>query len=106
MCIMSGMGRGTPKVRYTLLRLHLPSSVSFLSPISIKEEEEEEEENKGEGRRREVTGKEEEATIPLQTETRLMFDTVLKEHQDGMYLKISERKQVVFNAQKQFPISE
>lgn len=49
---------------------------------------------------------EEEVAIPLQTETRLMLDTVLKEHRGGMYLKISERKQVVFNAQKHFPISQ
>lgn len=40
----------------------------------------------------------------LQTETRLMLDTVLKEHQDGMYLKISERIQVTFNAQGHFTI--
>jgi hypothetical protein len=42
--------------------------------------------------------------IPLQTETRPMPDTVLYEHQSGMYLKISERKQVIFNVQGHFPI--
>lgn len=90
MCIMSGMGRGTPRVRYTLLKLHSkisPSSVSFLSPTSILKEEKKK-------------------AIPLQTETRLMLDIVLKELRGGMYLKISERKQVVFNTQKHFPISE
>ena len=31
-----------------------------------------------------------------------MLDTVLKEHQGGMYLKISERKHVIFKAQAHF----
>lgn len=34
--------------------------------------------------------------LPLQTETKLMLDTVLKDHQVGMSLKISKRKQGMF----------
>lgn len=40
---------------------------------------------------------EETKALPLQTETKLMLDTVLKDHQVGMSLKISKRKQDMFN---------
>lgn len=48
---------------------------------------------------------EEMKTLPLQTETKLMLDTVLKDHPVVMSLKISKRKQDIFNVWRYFTTS-
>lgn len=40
--------------------------------------------------------------LPLQTETRLTLDTVLKAHRGAMSLKISEREQDMFMFEETF----
>ena len=84
MCILLAMARGKFSIGDKILFQYLLRSVDILDPIYtyiiiIKKK-----------------------AIPLQTETRLMLDTAWKAHQGGMYLKISERKHVIFKAQGHF----
>ena len=68
-------GRGMPKVQHTVLGFlsAFPKMNMFCEHNSDKETK----------------------ALPLQTETKLMLDTVLKDPQVGMSLKISKRKQDV-----------
>lgn len=85
-CVLLALARGMPEV---LQRRQ--NSIPILAVLS-----------KYSGPNIYIYNKKKKKAIPLQTETRLTLDTVWKAHQGGMYLKISERKHVIFKAQGHF----